>query len=341
MEINRGDKVRFLNDIGGGIVQKILSNNLILIKTEDDFEYAVPKTELVVVKRSENIEPDEIQPTKIKENEESEKEVEYNDALINKTVEIYLAFTKIQETHQSKFRLHLLNDSGHSLLYHIVAHYSSGIPEKIDADKTEPETLVKISDFTKESLLKLKQISVQIILFGHPENVILNPIQKNIKIYPEKFLTEESFVKNDYFDEDALILTVFRSVEENLETELSAEEINKRFAGKDFSESTDSKSVSKPHKKPETIVVDLHINVLTDSVVGLSNHQILAIQMKHFHEKLTNAILNKAEKIVFIHGIGNGTLKNALRESLSAQYKLHYEDASYKDYGLGATMVLL
>ncbi len=340
MKINSGDKVRFLNDTGGGIVKRILSNKLILIKTDDDFEYAVPQSELVVVKRSENPMPDEIPPP-VKAEKEQKKEISSETEPINKSTEIYLAFTKIQGSHQSKFRLYLLNDSGHFLLYHIVAHYLSGSHKKIDADKTEPETLVKLSDFTQENISEFKQISVQIILFGHPEDILTKPIQKEIKIEPSKFSTEEAFVKNDYFDEDAMIFSIFNRSEENIQPEISAEELNKRFAEKDFCKKSDSKPVSKPHKKPETIVVDLHINVLTDSVVGLTNHQILEIQMKHFHEKLTNAILNKNDKIVFIHGIGNGTLKNALRESLSTQYKLHYEDASYKDYGLGATMVML
>jgi len=80
---------------------------------------------------------------------------------------------------------------------------------------------------------------------------------------------------------------------------------------------------------------------LIDSVVGLKNHEILKIQMDTFHSELTKALQNKVGKIVFIHGIGNGTLKTALRESLSTQYKLHYEDASFREYGFGATLVIL
>ena len=39
MKINIGDKVRFLNDVGGGIVVKFLKNNMVLVENEDGFEY--------------------------------------------------------------------------------------------------------------------------------------------------------------------------------------------------------------------------------------------------------------------------------------------------------------
>jgi dsDNA-specific endonuclease/ATPase MutS2 len=52
--------------------------------------------------------------------------------------------------------------------------------------------------------------------------------------------------------------------------------------------------------------------------------------------------MHKSKKIVFIHGVGNGKLKHELRRILDAEYKnLRYQDASFKEYGFGATMVLL
>ena len=89
-----------------------------------------------------------------------------------------------------------------------------------------------------------------------------------------------------------------------------------------------------------TIEVDLHINQLVDSVIGMSNADIIQKQLEVFHKTMTDAILRKAGKVILIHGIGNGTLKAALRESLSVQYKLPYEDASFREYGFGATMVI-
>jgi len=50
---------------------------------------------------------------------------------------------------------------------------------------------------------------------------------------------------------------------------------------------------------------------------------------------------NKGRKIVFIHGVGNGVLKNEIRKQLERKYKVYYQDASFREYGYGATMVII
>ena len=68
--------------------------------------------------------------------------------------------------------------------------------------------------------------------------------------------------------------------------------------------------------RPEIIEVDLHINELLDNVSGLSNADILNYQMTRFREVLEENKDFKGQKIVFIHGVGNGTLKTELRKEL-------------------------
>ena len=69
---------------------------------------------------------------------------------------------------------------------------------------------------------------------------------------------------------------------------------------------------------------------------------MLEVQLGRFRNELETAIANGTRRIVFIHGIGNGTLKQELRKELSTKYKKYYfQDASFKEYGYGATMVIL
>ena len=50
----------------------------------------------------------------------------------------------------------------------------------------------------------------------------------------------------------------------------------------------------------------------------------------------------KGQKIVFIHGKGNGILKNSILTELKTKYKnYYYQDASFREYGFGATMVTI
>ena len=47
-------------------------------------------------------------------------------------------------------------------------------------------------------------------------------------------------------------------------------------------------------------------------------------------------------KIVFIHGKGNGVLRAAIEKELSHRYKGHrVQDASFREYGFGATQVTI
>jgi len=88
--------------------------------------------------------------------------------------------------------------------------------------------------------------------------------------------------------------------------------------------------------------VDLHIKALIDNNKGMSNSEMLEMQMDEFSKKLDETIKNKTKKIVFIHGVGNGVLKLKLRHELSTKYKkLKFQDASFKEYGYGATMVII
>jgi hypothetical protein len=100
---------------------------------------------------------------------------------------------------------------------------------------------------------------------------------------------------------------------------------------------------SKRHKGRNNFVmeVDLHIEKLLDDYRGLSNGEIVTIQLNEFKRKLDSAIRNKADKIVFIHGVGNGVLKNEIRSLLNGYEKIEFYDASFAKYGFGATEVII
>ena len=54
------------------------------------------------------------------------------------------------------------------------------------------------------------------------------------------------------------------------------------------------------------------------------------------------AIRDHVKRIVFIHGVGQGVLKQEVAKLLQAKFKKYYfQDASFKEYGYGATMVIL
>jgi len=89
-----------------------------------------------------------------------------------------------------------------------------------------------------------------------------------------------------------------------------------------------------------TMEVDLHIHQLVRSTKGLSNHDMLTLQLDTAKRQLEFAINKRIQKVVFIHGVGEGVLKVEL-EYLFSRYDVKYYDANYQKYGLGATEVYI
>lgn len=87
--------------------------------------------------------------------------------------------------------------------------------------------------------------------------------------------------------------------------------------------------------------LDLHIESLTEDHRGMSNFEILKTQMSEFKRFLSKARANSIHKLVVIHGVGEGVLKNEIRTYLAQQESLEFYDASYLEYGKGATEIRL
>ena len=67
---------------------------------------------------------------------------------------------------------------------------------------------------------------------------------------------------------------------------------------------------------------------------------MLNLQVDRFRQIMDENIKNHGQKIIFIHGKGEGVLRNALLKELNYRYKGHdVQDASFREYGFGATQV--
>lgn len=94
-------------------------------------------------------------------------------------------------------------------------------------------------------------------------------------------------------------------------------------------------------KKSDVWEIDLHIEELLDSHIGMSNTEILIKQMSEFRSFFKRAQEKSIPKLIVIHGVGEGVLKNEIRTFLSRKENVEYFDASYMEYGKGATEIRL
>ena len=107
---------------------------------------------------------------------------------------------------------------------------------------------------------------------------------------------------------------------------------------------SDAPKRSKPHAQNNGMLemeINLHIEELLDNYKGMSNAEIIQVQLRYFQKALDKAISEHYRKLIVIHGVGNGRLKHEVRAILSAENNVRYYDASYAKYGFGATEIVI
>ncbi len=87
--------------------------------------------------------------------------------------------------------------------------------------------------------------------------------------------------------------------------------------------------------------IDLHIGQLVDYYTGLTNYEMLQIQLRKVREEIDKARNERRSRLIFIHGHGSGKLKKELIKLLESYSRLEFYDASFRKYKLGATEVRL
>ena len=111
---------------------------------------------------------------------------------------------------------------------------------------------------------------------------------------------------------------------------------------KDHSKGVLSKYLQKDKYQYErTVEIDLHLEELVEFPGKLDDWQKLHKQMTHVKNCLEAAFDHNIKKIVFIHGVGTGVLRTELRNYLTQFPNLIVRDADFREYGVGATEVLV
>lgn len=343
MKLRIGDKVRYLNDVGGGTIVKVIDKNTVEISDESGFDIPVFIRDLVLVDSSENTlveaEEDNINEVDIDEIILDDDFVSFNSKEETTEIRVFLSIIKTEKN----FDIYIINDSSYNLFCNIIKPCESGF-NSFYTGNIEANIKIRIKSINIDDVQNGLNLISQILFYKTSYTEIQSPIENNIEIKAIKFAKDTSFKENDYFHEDAMLIDIF---EYSLSTEvekLSKEDLQRVINEKQESEKY-IQQLSTKYKTKQTVElleVDLHIQHLIDNYTNLSNGEIVEIQMARFHSELNDAIKNKTNKIVFIHGVGKGVLKNELRRSLERDYKrLRFQDASFKEYGYGATIVFL
>lgn len=116
-------------------------------------------------------------------------------------------------------------------------------------------------------------------------------------------------------------------------------DLNRVLQEKQTPKKPKSRKVKPKERNAPPMEVDLHIEKLVNSFRGMSNFDILNLQLETAKRQLEFAMRKRIQKIVFIHGVGEGVLKAELDYLLNRYDNLKFYDADYQKYGQGATEV--
>lgn len=106
-----------------------------------------------------------------------------------------------------------------------------------------------------------------------------------------------------------------------------------------FSTARKAMHVSHGAKGRDVWEIDLHIEALTDSNRGWTNADIVRKQLNELRSFVKRARARRVRKLIIIHGVGTGVLKEEVRAFFRDQEGVECYDADFREYGKGATAV--
>lgn len=342
--VKTGDRVRFLNSVGGGIVKSFQNKHTVLVEDESGFDFPIPVSECVVVNEGAGFPhsspPPKEEPPAVKQPPQKEP---VRETPGGERLNVYLACLPVdpKAITQSGYEAYIINESNYYLYFNYMNCSNSSWTSRCRGE-VEPNTKIFMEEFRKEDLNDLERICVQLMAYKKGKPFTLkNVYSVELRIDTVKFYKAHCFTENDFFEEAALVFPVVRADVPERQLLVSATELQEAMQQKRKDPPAPAPAVSKPRQTPPpAIEVDLHIHQLLDSTGGMSAAEMLNCQLDKFHETMRRYADRKGQKIIFIHGKGEGVLRTAIEKELKTRYKsCEYRDASFREYGFGATSV--
>ncbi len=334
-----GDKVRFLSEVGGGIVTGFQGKDFVLVEDADGFDIPMPIRECVVIETDDynmRRKPSSSAPKPEEPVKPVKPEVRGGD-----TLNVFLAYVPedAKAMMTTPFETYLVNDSNYYLYYTYLSAEGKAWKNRSHG-LVEPNTKLLLEEFTKDVLNDMERVAVQFIAFKDGKPAAIKPaVSVELRIDTVKFYKLHTFSDSDFFEEPALIYDIVKDDMPAKQVYVSAEEIQKALLQKKSVDKPKSQPIVKPNHtthggKNGIIEIDLHIDSLLDDTRGMGNAEILNYQLDKFREVM-EAYKNKREQKI-------GVLRKAVIDELKRKYSnCRYQDASFQEYGFGATMVTI
>nr|NQU93253.1 DUF2027 domain-containing protein [Bacteroidota bacterium] len=361
MKFKVGDRVKFLNEHGGGIISKVISSNLVHVKIEDGFEIPTMSNELVKVddntQQSSHLFMDRsslgFQDDGEKAHTETTEEIVYDDrssplekfqAKGNDRKGLYLAFVPQDQKWllTGLLDVYLANYTDYDILFSLFLRKENGAWEGTDYDAVKPNTKILLNSIERENIEKWSHGVVQILYHKDLSSKILLPANCTFSFKPAKFYRENVYIESSFISDKSFLLmlnepAIQATAAESELDEKYDDEIKMQHAKPKVPEEV----INKHKTSPREATVDLHIGELVDDYSKMNSTEMLNYQLNYFVRCLESAIRGYITKVTFIHGVGDGVLKSKMLDILKEYDSVRVKDASMIKFGYGATEVLI
>ena len=364
--MNIGDKVRFLFETGGGIVKGFQGKDIALVEDENGFRIPMLIRECVVIdtneynfekktvapKKEEPKKPTKSAATSLRDEEaveDFEPQVTYRpmERREGEKLNVALAFVPvdIKQISTTIFEAYIVNDSNYYVSY-LYASPTAGGMKLRSQGIIEPNTKLFIEEFGREQLGEMERVNIQLFAYKQEKNYMKKPaVDVELRIDTVKFYKLHTFnTDSPFFEEPALVYDIVRDDRPVRQVFVEADELKEALLKKTREDNRPSRAPqpARKQKADNTIEVDLHIHELLDNTNGLSNSDMLNYQLDVFRKTMDEYRGKKNQRLVFIHGKGEGVLRNALLKELKSKYgSCISQDASFREYGFGALLVIV
>ena len=351
MKLLPGEKVRFLNEAIEGVVTKILNNDRVEVTDEYGFTHTAPAKYLVRIEFQmddtvHDVGQEEGGMKEVKEESPVARPAGIISSLdADETIYAAIILRDSDSPLNSDIELKLVNNSGSAVAF-TVARKDEDVRIGVTAGVLKSKNEFQVGVFSQDELHRFSGFVFQFLFFNEG---IFKPrpfAEKSLRFSSSDFVEGENWDVIRHRDQKTLLMPL---VVLGREAGVDMQKLIERYESQQ-EENAKRKTVPEPKnrkKKTDKFVilnkekiVDLHIEELLKDHSEMSNSQIISYQLKKFQYEMDQAIINHYYKIIFIHGVGEGILKSAIREELKKYADIKFGEAPYEKFGHGATEII-
>ncbi len=340
-----GDRVRLLHTKDEGVIVKLIDDQTVEVAIDSDFDIPVLKKELTLISAQEtqlkNLKTPQTSPTALPN---PVPNAHYPAAEKPKMVlslsGLYLAL--VEDNRNVDF--YLMNNTDVQVPFALYSRSAKEIQrgelKGLFTGILEPKQALKVHQNNLETLNQWESYLIEGLFFHKGFHIHQKPMLKHLVINQKVF--DAKPIDVPMLRTKARLIQLDEDVEQfKADIELLKEKLFEPNQPTIIQKQSDVKII-----KTIPDVIDLHIETLQNDWELLDKSQILGIQMAYFIKMLDTAIVQKFEKITFIHGVGNGVLKNEIQKRLAKNIdyvgKIRtFKDAQKEKFGYGATEIHL